>query len=488
VTLQGRVAQSMCFTVLATIVSGIAQAAALAVLARLLHPAQYGVVAAGLVIVKPVQQILLNGIEQAAVLQTDLGREAVTSLHWLAVALATVSMLAIALVARLLPILPDVRTAAIGLSLILVGPALALAPRVVLRRELAFGRLALAETMATVIGFAAMSVAAALAGFGAMSLVLGSVGQTLVGAAISFALCPGAVAGWRINLAGLRPTLAMALRITRVSFLEIVQAQIAPGFIGGYLGPAPLGKFSQAMAVAALPGQMIAMAMSRVASTSFRIARAEEARLRAACRSLVEIASALTLPICFGVAAASGPLVQVVLGPQWGETAQIMPWLMAGAACNLLGHLLAVMNEAAGRLEEKFRIRLVTIAVLVVTLLIAVRVGLAACAQAYSFAGLVYLVAQARLASRTMGASAAEMLRWIAPGCLCSGAIWIAVFSVQTIWAASSAYVRLSLDVAACAGVTFGLYAALFPRLLRELLQLAGLGERPPPGLESVRP
>jgi PST family polysaccharide transporter len=471
----------MRITVLATFASGAIQVIALAVLARLLHPAQFGVVAAVLVIVKPVQQILFNGVEQAAVLQSELDERATTSLFWLSLAIAAVGVAVIVGLAALLPIAPGPRAAAVGLSLIVLGPALGLAPRVMLRRDLAFGRLAVAEIAATVIGFGVVAIAAALAGFGALSLVLGYVGQTLLRALVSLALCPRAVRGWRLDWRAVRPTLAMAMAITRISLLEIVHAQIAPGFVGADLGAAALGKFSQATSIVVMPGQLIAMSMTRVASTPFRIARVDPVQLRASCRSLVETASAITLPICVAIAAAAGPLVQVLLGPQWNGVAQILPWLTAGAAAGVLGHLLAVLNEAAGKLEEKFRIQLLASVVLAAALLVAAPRGLAPCAEAQSFATVLYLAAQTWLAGRTMAVRAMAMAGWIWPACLCSAAVCGCVLGIQALFASTSVYLRLGLDGVACAAVLTGLYAVFFPRLLRELLYLAGLVAAPSP-------
>jgi len=87
-TLERRLAGGVRVNLIANIATFGAQAAMMAVLARLLHPSEYGVVAAALIIVKPVQQILFNGLEQSAVLQTEMPPRATTTLFWMSAVFA----------------------------------------------------------------------------------------------------------------------------------------------------------------------------------------------------------------------------------------------------------------------------------------------------------------------------------------------------------------------------------------------------------------
>ena len=475
-SLEKQLAGGVRASLISNIVTFGAQAALLAILARLLKPADFGLVAAALVIVKPVQQILFNGLEQAAVLMNEMPQRAITTLFWMSVIVAGAGVLLLMAAAQLAPIPHDLRNATVGISLVLLGPALAIAPRVMLRREMAFGRLAIIETAATVIGFGVVSVACALSGFGAMSLVYGYVGQVVVRAVGCFAFCPGCVSGWVLDLASVRPAVSMAARITTVSLLEIVQAQLPSAFIAAWLGTALLGQFSQGLSLIGTPVQLISQSMTKVASTSFRIVRHDVPQLRQSCARLMETASAITIPVCFGMAGAASPLVLIVLGPQWAVAGLIVPWLALGAAFGVLAHVLAVMNEAAGRLKEKFVIQAVTILVTAGAYLAAVHGGLRECAQAYSFGNLVFLAGQIILSARVLRTGAAEMAGWIFPASLCSALIYGGVLALQMLDRLSSPYAQLGVDIAWCGAILIGLYAIFFPRLRRDLLMLAGFG------------
>ena len=477
-SLQWQVTRGLRLTLLVNAASTVLRAVVLAVLARLLSPSDYGLVAAAMVVILPVLHLMFLGIEQAGVLQAELRPGAMTSLFWLGAGATLLVIALLAAGANLAPISPALRSTTVLLSFILVGSLLALVPRILLRRELAFGRLAVAEMLSIILGFALPSLAGALAGYGVLALVFGYVGQTLVRGVASLLLCGDAMPGWCFDLQAVRPILAMGGRINKVAVLELPHAQIMPAFIGAALGTAPLGQFSQASSLVEAPIQLITVSMTQVVSTGFRIVRDELAQLRDACRRTVETASAISLPLCLGAAAAAVPLVDVVLGPQWTEAGRVMPWLALGAACTAIGRIFGVMTEAAGRLEEKFRIQLLVSALLVVMLFFVAGLGLRECAQAYSFSAFVYLAAQALLAARTMRVRLGEVLRWIAPGFICGTLIFASLTALEVLFPMQSQLAQLGLDIAACAAIFIGLYALVYPALWRELLSLALPGKR----------
>jgi PST family polysaccharide transporter len=473
-----RTARSVRISLATTIASTMAQALAMAALARLLSPAEYGLAAAALVIVKPVQQLLLLGLEQSAVLQTDLPPRAIPSLFWISICAALAGCVGIIVALWLIPGIPeDYRAITIAFSFLLPASAIAIAPRAVMRRDLAFGKISIAEFVAVVVGFGGVGIVAAAAGCGAFSLVYGYVGQALLRSAISCALCPGFPPRWDFEISQIRPIFSFGIRVTKVSVLETLHIQVAPAFIAFYFGWAALGQFNQALMLITLPILLIAASVTKVVSTSFRMARHDLPQLEDVCRTLVENAAAVTLPICFGIAAAATPLVKVVLGPQWSEAARIIPWISLGAACNCLAMLFAVMNEAVGRLEAKMIIQGVVTATLGVLLFFAVQAGLERCAQVYSVVALFYLACQIALSKRVLHTGIATMARWIAPGLQCSALVVAFILGMQTAFPHLQAVPQTALDVMGAAVILSAFYTLLHPRLLRQIFERAGLGE-----------
>ncbi len=480
-TLRLKTARGVRISLATTIASTIVQAAIMAALGRLLRPAEYGLAAAALVVVKPVQQLLLLGMEQSAVLQTDMAPRAMPSLFWgsfLAEAFGCIAIVAVLLLAPGIP--ADYRDITIALSFLLPASAIAIAPRAELRRELSFGKVSIAEFVSVVLGFGGVGIAAALAGCGAFSLVYGHLAQAALRSAISCLVTPGYPPRWDFSLPDLRPILALGLRITKVSVLENIHVQVLPAFIAFYFGWAALGQFNQGLTLITLPMMLIAASMTKVISTNFRIARDDRTELIDVCRTLVEDASAITLPVCFGMAAAAGPLVKVVLGPQWDAAAALMPWLCLGAACNCVAMLFAVMNEAVGRLEEKLVIQGAATLFMTALLFVAARSGLERCAQVFSIGSLFFLVCQVALSKRVLGTGLAQMARWTFPALQCSALVAGFILGLRMALPHLPAFVVTGLGVAGAAAILFAFYALFYPRLLRQIFELVGVGKIAP--------
>ncbi len=465
------------FTFVATVISGLTQAVILIVLARLLTPVDYGLVAGALVIVTPVQNLLFMGIERAMVLQADINLRMANLMGWITTGLSLITCIAMLITLMVVPMDLNFRFVVMGLAPLLILSAIGLSARTQIRRAMEFGKLAIADVVAQVIGFGAFSIIAALCGFGVWSLVFGYIAQAALHAGLCIGLHRRAMLEQHADRGALKPIFLAAYRLSKISVLEMVHGQMPSFFVGGYLGAPALGQFNRSYALINLPVQLLVNSMSRVLFTSFIIVRDDQEKLRNGCRLLVEIAAAVTLPLCFGMAVAAPEVVAVLLGPQWHEAASLMPWLAVGTAATMMAHLFAVMNEAVGRLQEKFVIQAATTAVAVLAFFLAVQVGLQACAAAYAFGGAVFLVGQLILSARVLKVDLWTIAAWLAPGGLCALAVTVYVFGIRMFVSSLSSQILLGLEVAGCGTILLLVYGIFFPRLMREIALLSGLGK-----------
>ena len=158
------------------------------------------------------------------------------------------------------------------------------------------------------------------------------------------------------------------------------------------------------------------------------------------------------------------------------EPARLMPWLCLGAACNCIAMLFAVMNEAVGRLEEKLIIQGAATVFMVALLFLAARSGLERCAQVFSIGSLFYLLCQTALSRRVLGVGYGEMARWTLPGLLCSALVAGFILGLRAALPHLSVFVLTGLAVAGAAAILWAFYALFYPRLLRQIFELAGVG------------
>jgi len=482
-SVEARSIRAIRITLLANGASALGQIAIMAVLARLVTSEEYGLVAGALVLIRPVQYLLTSGAERAVILMPGLTDDGVDSAFW--AILAAALGVSILLAAAVPPAVHFGVPADFGAILLALTPLVALSAagtvfRGMLRRRFAFGGLATADLAGQMLGTGAVAILAAAAGWGAYALVAGVLAQALLqtGVAAARAYAAGLRIRPRLRRAALAPVLAASLSISRTSALEVLYGQLPSAIIGGMLGAHALGLYNRAYSLAQVPVEMIVTPLTRVQTSSVSALRDELAPLRRACGNLIETSAAAILPLCGGIMLAGPELVAVALGPDWAEAADTIPWLALAAAAIMLGHVFAVVNEGALRLDERFRIQATTMLVAAAGLALgAWGGGLAGALAGWTAGAVVFMALHLDLMARSvLHLPTSAVLARLLPGATAAAACCAAVTALPHALPAGIAPAwLLGADVAACGACVVLVYAVLFPRVMHAILQYGGL-------------
>jgi PST family polysaccharide transporter len=184
--LRAAAARGVGWSALQASASRLLSAVVFVLLARLLEPDAFGVVAVASVFVAFMTVLVDQGFSQALVQRPSLDREHLDTAFWANLAASAVVVALVVGAAGPVADLfdePDLAPILRALSLALVASALGGVPTALLRRRLAFASLALRGLLSVAAGGVA-GVAAALAGFGAWSLVIQLVVQAGVETAV----------------------------------------------------------------------------------------------------------------------------------------------------------------------------------------------------------------------------------------------------------------------------------------------------------------
>lgn len=319
------------------------------VLARLLTPADYGLFAIALSVQLVGQNIAELGLPAALVRMAETPSEelqAATIGFLLAVtaAIAAALLLAAYVIVPALGATSEVlQVTAITLLALPIYAARAV-PMAMLDRQMRFGRVAAVEAADTV-GFNVFALSAALAGGGVFSLA----GAVPVGALL------GAGAAWlvsdaarlpRFDLSRVRPLIGFG---SRVSVLGVLYLGRDLGYVSliGAVGGAPMaGFYAMAKRLFSFP-TALAAAVARVMLPT--LSQSGEERPLRASRMLGQIALVCGLPLAL-VAGAIQPFVNVVLGPEWLPTSDIV---LFGSLAMLLGASVASPINSFGLAEGR---------------------------------------------------------------------------------------------------------------------------------------
>ncbi len=365
-SLTRRTISGLQWTYAQTGVNAVLQLAVAAVLARLLTPEAFGLVAIGDLTLRFVNYIARAGIAQAVVQKPDLDerdvRAAFLDSTGLSIVFFGVAWLIAPAAAALFEApdaVPVLRWMALSLPLYGIG---AVADGL-LRRDLRFRAVALRDIASYVLGYGIVAMIGAAQGWGVWALVAATLTQTGSKSVLAFIARPHAVRP-TIDRAAHRAVLGFGSRVSLISFFEFLGGELDTIAVGRFAGTSALGLYNRAYLIVRLPVYHLTTSLSKVLFPAFSAVQRETERLRSAYLGAVRVTAALVIPTAAGIAAAREEIVRVILGDQWLDAIPVLPWIAVASALGMITHFAALVAEAQAALNRKIVLAISKVVVL----------------------------------------------------------------------------------------------------------------------------
>jgi teichuronic acid exporter len=286
--------------------------------ARILAPADYGVVALASVALGYARMVEDFGLDSILLQDRSIQGEAQSALAGLLLLTGVVLCLAYeALAVPISLLLAEPLTAWIiaVLALLFITDALQVIPRALLQRDLAFGRLAVLAFIQVLATQGAL-VLAARAGMGYRSLVFNNLSGAIVVTLILLWWRPVKFA-WPRDFSPLaRPMLqGWRMLVSRIGYYAYNTTDQL--IIGRVLGKSALGEYSFAQTLSITAIQEVNSVVSKVVPGIFSIVQERRDELKRYFLTLTELVAYLALPMSVGIAVTADQLVTLALGPGW---------------------------------------------------------------------------------------------------------------------------------------------------------------------------
>jgi PST family polysaccharide transporter len=335
----------------AAMVAAASQFAAGVLLARLLPPAEFGLMALALVLVSFVQPLGDLGIGNAVVQRSLLnerhvrGAFTVTVLLGLAVtALVAIAAPLAAAVTGNTGIAPVLRV----LSAVFVFRGFGVVAEALLRRRLDFRRLFFIDACSYLFGYGMLAIALAFAGFGVWSLVWGALLQSAIASLallISVRHDVRPLLVWResSDLLGFGATSATAALVNSL-------ALNGDSFVvGRMLGPAALGLYARAYGLMNAPHAYLSGVMSSVLFPAFAHVQREPDRVRRGYLLITRATAMVAAPSLAVLAVAAPHLIATLYGPRWSGVVLPLQILCIAGYFRALYHPGGLVVQSMGR-------------------------------------------------------------------------------------------------------------------------------------------
>ena len=450
----------------------------LAVLARLLAPRDFGLLAFALVYITYAETVGDLGTTVALIYWPDRREDAAQvtflmnvamGLGWLILTLALAPL--IASFFENPQAAPIVRALAFAFPIKFLGNTHdALAQKDLRFRARAIPELGLAVTKAGI------SIVLAVAGFGVWSLVWGH----LIGLT-AWTIGAWAIVPWRptasVPKGLIGPMMRYGKGIVGVNVIAAVVHHFDLVVVGRMIGSAGLGLYQMAQKIPEASITVIIWVAAKVLFPAFSRLQGSVGELRSAYLRALQYVSFVTVPMAALLFVTAEPLVLVVFGPRWEGAIPLLRWLAVYAGFRSLGTHAGDVMKATGRSGLLASLGLLKAAVLVPSLIVAGTFGAEAVAMTLALVTGATSLLNVVVAARLLRFSALDAARAIRTSILAGAALVASgLAALRLIDAPPAALLAIVIGVASFTYVAVA--AAIDRALLADILDLLTLPKR----------
>jgi O-antigen/teichoic acid export membrane protein len=352
------------------------QFAVLPVLARILGPSAYGLVALAMPFILLANMVADAGLGNALVRIANPSRALESTVFWLSVGVClclTLLIWAFAVPVSNLLSAPKLPPILMALSALLVVSGSLSVANARIMRERRFAVFAAGETTASAVS-AFAAIAAAMAGFGAWSLVVQQLVLWLI-KAVWVSTAAGFLPDFICRPSLARPYLSFGLNAAASNVADFASKNASTVIVGGFLGVLAVGHYSMAFQLTRLPDSLISGPIYLAIFTS--IARLGDDRERAAVlasRGLRGVATAIA-PIFGGLAMVADLAIKLLLGAKWAPVAPVLALLAPAGFLLCFYSMISAVLMGLGRAEWQLRLTVLSGVVMSLAAFIGVRYG-----------------------------------------------------------------------------------------------------------------
>lgn len=354
--LTNKALKGMSWSYLSVIASAGSQIIIGAIMARLLTPADFGIIAISNIVLRFGQYFSQLGMTAAVIQKKDLSHKDMATAHNLAMLtglIVTLIFLGISpLLGRILDnsnVLPVIQV--MSLTFVLTG--FGIVSGALLRRNMRFKFIAISDVLSYLISYG-IGIILAYNGNGVWALVSAMLLQQLLRSLMNYAAARHSIVPF-IFKDSFKSLLSYGGRSSLIGFLEFLYCSLDTFFIGKFLGATSLGLFNRVKIVVDLPLNYMSSNLVKVLFPLFcnLNAKGDIKRLRNGFLDALLLLTIILMPLTVLVSTSAELIIAVLLGDQWSNAilqARIIPF---ASYFGLTAMIFGSLFDARGLLTRK---------------------------------------------------------------------------------------------------------------------------------------
>lgn len=410
-----------------------AQLVSTVILARLLTPADFGVVTMVTTFSLFAANFGLNGFTEPVIQFEEIDHFTASNLFWLNSGIGLILAIAFGAVGSLLVRLyanPLVANVAFGLSVGVFITALSVIHLALLKRAMCFGETSTNDVVGRVVN-TAVSILLALKGWGYWALVAGIVAQQLSVTVGAWWLCR-----WIPSLP--RRTgktgamVRFAVKVYAQFGLSYSTVNIDNLLVGWRFNAVTLGCYKKAFDLFALTASQLTAPLNNVALAALSRLNQDHARFRRYLTNSLGMVAFAGMAMSADLTLVGKDVVRLVLGPKWSESARIFELFGPGIGVMLLCSTVGWIHLSIGKPGRWLRWSLFQLVATASLFLLALRWGPEGVAAAWSISFWTLLIPGFWYAGRPIGFGVSALI----------ATIWRYLFAALVAGLATAAFIR----------------------------------------------
>lgn len=436
------------------------------ILARLLTPAEYGLVAMAVSVVTVMRVLQEYGLGVAIIQRKHLTAEQINAIFWTYVSIsAAFTILAFFVAPPAAAFYHEARLTGVVriLSLTFLANAVGTVPYSLLTKAIDLRRRSFAESAAA-LSSSAFTLAFAFLGYGFWALVAGQLVSAIV-RNMAFWYFSEWVPGRHMSFDGMRGLFKFGLTVAGTSGVNQLTTVVQTAVVGRALGSQALGYYAEALLLGYdNPAQRLTTSViNQVSLPVFSELQDDLPSLQHYFLRISKYLALVVLPVQAGIALLAQDGVRVVLGVKWLPIAPLLQILTLGATLTVLQLPVAPLLTSRGKPYIAFRLALWTSVVVTGGMLFGVSFGVVGVMVAVTIAGSARRIWMLAVALRELQLPFMTYLKNI-QSCLAATMLMaIAVWAVGVLFGHSLAATRLIAQISAGAAV-YGIIILLSDR------------------------
>lgn len=394
------------------------------VLARLLAPEDFGLMALAGVFIAFSEMVASVGMTSAIVQNPKLDEKRINVGQTLAFSLGTFLLVTFWLLAeptgelfdneRLAPLVPWL---AVAVWFSIAGSV----SRGLLMREMNFKQLMVIDFFAYGIGYALVAVSMAVMGYGIWSLIIGTLCASVITSIWLFIAAPFHFKP-SFSKEEVKEIFVFSAGVGLINIAGFLSMKVSDVMIGKYLGERNLGLYSRAAHTADIPFMKIALTISSVMFSAYSSIQDDLERLNEQYLKAIRLVSATSIPVLAGLAINAEYVILGMYGDQWGDAVILFQIACVGGVFNNVLHLGGAVVQATNNVYKEVWLQYASFVFLFVGLWIAAELewGLEAMVWVCTATSVFLYLLMANLVHRILGSSWIDYFAAQLPGIILS--------------------------------------------------------------------